>query len=255
MAENHNRSADFADFSGPSKQRQCAAFTLVELLVVIAIIAVIVGLLLPARRTAREPARRNSCKNNLMQIANALRQYEAVHYALPPAYTTDASGKPLHSWRTLILPFLEEQELYDSIDLNKPWNDPSNAEALKKCPAVYKCPSADMDENHTTYLAVVTRNSCFRATQSRTLSEITDAAKEIMMVVEVGHDHAIPWMSPADADEDLVLGIGAPKTRSAHPNGFHGAFVDGSVQYLMDDTPAETRRALISIDGNENVAE
>ena len=75
---------------------------LVEGLVVVAIIGILVALLLPAVRTAREPARRLQCANNLKQIAIALQNYESVYHALPPAYTVDTNGKPLHSWRTLI---------------------------------------------------------------------------------------------------------------------------------------------------------
>ena len=71
------------------------------------------------------------CANNLKQIALALRNYESVYHALPPAYTVDAEGKPLHSWRTLILPYLEQQALYDKIDLSKPWDDPANKEAYE----------------------------------------------------------------------------------------------------------------------------
>jgi prepilin-type processing-associated H-X9-DG protein len=232
--------------------RHRAALTLVELLVIIAIIGFLVALLLPSTRGPREPARRRQCMSNLQHIANALKQYEVVHHTLPPAHTTDASGKPLHSWRTLILPFLEEQELYDSIDLTKAWDDPANAAALKKCPLVYQCPSAVAEDDETTYLAVVTPNSCLQAEEPRALADIRDPAKETLTVIEVGRSHAVPWMSPVDADEKLVLEIDAPQTRAPHVNGMNAAFVDGSVQFLMDTTTPEVRRALISIDGGDS---
>ena len=79
----------------------------------------LVGLLVPATRSAGPAARRAQCVNNLKQIALALSQYEQTYQALPPAYTVDAKGKPLHSWRTLILPFLEQSELYKKIHLPK----------------------------------------------------------------------------------------------------------------------------------------
>jgi type II secretory pathway pseudopilin PulG len=240
--------------SSPTKQRNHPALTLVELLVVVAIIGVVVALLLPARRTGREAARRNQCLSNLKRIANALKNYEKAHGALPPAYTTDTNGKPLHSWRTLILPYMEEQRLYESIDLTKPWDDPANAEAFKSSVLAYQCPSADIEDNFTTYLAVVTPNSCFRATEPRNLSEITDGDRETLMVIEVSAEHAVPWMAPSDADEKAVLGIGAPKTRSPHPNGMQAAFVDDHVEFISDEVPAAQRRALISIAGNDKLA-
>ena len=92
----------------------------------LACIGILVGLLLPAVQAAREAARRMQCSNNMKQIALAMHNYEAVYKAFPPAYTTDANGQPLHSWRTLLLPYMEQQALYSQIDLNKPWDDPVN---------------------------------------------------------------------------------------------------------------------------------
>ena len=81
--------------------------------------------------------------------------------ALPPAYTVDAKGRPLHSWRTLILPYLEQEPLYQTIDLSKPWNDPANAKALETSLPVFRCPEAVGPQNTTTYLAIVAPNGCF----------------------------------------------------------------------------------------------
>ncbi len=81
---------------------------------------------------------------------------------LPPAYTTDADGKPLHSWHTLILPYMGESHLYNTIDLTKPWDDPENAAAFETILLVYCCPSArEGEDNRTSYLAIVTPNSCY----------------------------------------------------------------------------------------------
>ncbi len=80
-----------------------AGLTLVEFLVVFGIIIVLVALLLPGvRRGVPKAARRTQCKNNLKQISLALHNYHDEYQAFPPAYTMDADGQPLHSWRTLI---------------------------------------------------------------------------------------------------------------------------------------------------------
>lgn len=130
-------------------------------------------LLLPfARPGVRPAARRSHCSTNLKLIAIALHNYKAEYHALPPAYTVDASGKPLHSWRSLILPFFEEDQhyeslssgsrrLYEQIDLTKPWDDPANAEARRYYVPVYGCPSAECPPLHTTYLASVAPGGCF----------------------------------------------------------------------------------------------
>ncbi len=100
-----------------------SAFTLVELLVVIAIIGVLVGLLLPAVQSARESARRLQCSNNLKQLGLAVANYESAlrKYPLTTTGATPSSagcGNGFYSWLALILPFIEQQSLYNSIDFS-----------------------------------------------------------------------------------------------------------------------------------------
>ena len=219
---------------------------------VLGIIAILIALLLPAVRTARPAARRAQCVNNLKQIMLALHSYEQMHKALPPAYTVDANGRPLHSWRTLILPYLEQERLYQTIDLSKPWNDPANAKALDTDLPVFRCPESDGPRNTTTYLAIAGPNGGLLPKEPRRLAEITDAHSSTMMVIEAGEENAVPWMAPVDADETLVMNLG-PTTKLHHVGGMNAAFVDGSVRFLKASTPARVRRALMSISGNDNV--
>jgi hypothetical protein len=222
---------------------------------VLGIGVVLVALLLPAvRRCAGEAARRTQCANQLRNIALALRNYESEFHALPPAYTVDADGKPLHSWRTLILPYLDQRALYAAIDLSRPWDDPANAEAAQRHLSIFHCPSDSSPQNHTTYFVIVTPNGCFRATEPRLLSEITDARAETLMVIEVPSDRSVPWMSPRDADESLVMSIG-PESKLAHAGGINAAMCDGTIRFLNANLPAVTRRALISIAGGEKVGD
>ena len=238
--------------AGEMPKRNKGRGILVTVLPVLGIGLLLAFLLLPNMRSVGPAARRNACRYNLKQIAIALLSYESVYHALPPAYTVDANGKPLHSWRTMILPFLEERELYKTIDLSKPWDDPVNAEACKTMVAVYHCPADQSPLDHTTYLAIVAPNGCFRLTEPRHLSEITDGLSQTLMVIEAPTDRAVPWMSPKDADEQLVLSIG-PDSQLAHAGGVTVAFVDGRVGVLETDLPAAQRRAMISIVGNDKV--
>jgi type II secretory pathway pseudopilin PulG len=232
------------------------ALTLVEGLVVIAVIGVVIALLLPSVRGAREPARRNSCLNNLKQIQIGLLNYQSAHGEFPPAYTTDADGKPLHSWRTLILPYIEHAALYKTIDLTKPWDDPANAKALASMPPSYRCPSRpDAENNRTTYLAVVTPESFFLPTKPRKRRDTKEIPSRKLTVIDVDCDHAVPWMAPLDADEALVLSLGggSPRPRTHHISGMCIAYSDGSTDFLPKDTDAEARRQLISTAGNEKL--
>ncbi len=235
----------------PPRKPGMLRIRLVELLAVIAIVGILVALLLPAIRTAREPARRAQCGNNLKQIALALQNYESDYHALPPAYTVDADGQPLHSWRTLILPYLEQESLYEKIDLSRPWNDPSNREAYETELSAYQCPSVDCPPNHTTYLAVVAPDGCFLPTEPRKLAEITDDPTLTLMVLETTAERAVPWMSPADEDGQWILRFGTD-SQLPHPGGIKAACVAGNVIFLRSDSKAATRRALISIDGQDD---
>jgi prepilin-type processing-associated H-X9-DG protein len=224
---------------------------LFELLAILGIGALLVAFLLPFNRSAGPGVRRALCTNNLKQIALALHNYVAEHGVLPPARTVDASGQPLHSWRTLILPYLDQAALYQSIDLSKPWYDPVNAKALKTGLPVYQCPEAGGPPDRTTYLAITSPDGCLRPNEGRRLAEITDSYGSTLMLIEAGEERSISWMVPVDADESVLMRLG-PKGLHRHAGGTNGCFVDGSVRFLKDSTPAKVRHALMSISGKDD---
>ena len=238
--------------SAPQPTTGRRGFRLVELLVVVGLIGLLVACLLPINRGgSREAGRRMSCWNNLKQIAIALHNYQDTYGCFPPAYTVDANGKPLHSWRTLILPFAEQKPLYDKIDLTKPWNDPANQEAYETSLSLYQCPSISLPKCHTNYLAVAASGGCFHGPEPRKLAEITDDPDATLLVIEVPAERAVHWMSPNDADEGLIM-IAAAAGKSPHPAGAQAATVSGAMLSVTADTPREKLRALISVAGNDD---
>jgi hypothetical protein len=227
-------------------------FTLLSLLVVIGIGGLFVACcLLPNVRGSREAGRRFACSNNLRQIALALQDYHDEFGSFPPAYIIDAAGKPLHSWRTLILPFNEQKPLYEKIDLTKPWDDPANREAYETHIPAYGCPSANAPKTHATYLAVVDPGACFNGPVPRKLSDITDDQGRTLLVIEVPADRAVHWMSPSDASEQLILSAVAAD-QAPHPSGTQAACADASIKVLSTDTPPKRLRALMSIAGDDD---
>lgn len=131
-----------------------SGFTLIELLVVIAIIAILVSLLLPAVQQAREAARRTSCRNNLRQLGLALHNYLDVQGRFPISMASDIAtgqntGGGEWSVQARILPFLEQSNLYNSLDLSRSYDDPANADVAPLKIPILLCPSDPNDRSRT----------------------------------------------------------------------------------------------------------
>lgn len=151
-------------FRGDRSATRRNAFTLVELLVVIAVIGILVGLLLPAVQAAREAARRMQCGNNMKQIGLAIHNYHGAHRSIPTTTTGpdsmgNACGSGFYSWLAMVLPYVEQGNLYESIDFDRPLSDHCNyahssdyldygidpnhpnADAARTLVGTYLCPS------------------------------------------------------------------------------------------------------------------
>ncbi len=191
---------------------------------VVAVVALLVtgGIVLPRLLAEQEANNRSVCLNNLRNIGLALLMYQDQHGTYPPAYIADAEGKPMHSWRVLILPFLEEQELYDQYRFDEPWNGPNNRKLADKDLAIFRCPSSKQLHN-TSFLAVVDETTAWPGATGRKATYIPDGSANTIMLVE-SVESGIHWMEPRDLTlKDAVQGVNAESNRphicTKHPDG------------------------------------
>ena len=242
--------------SAETKDRWCGHFTLVEVLVAVAVIGMVVALLLPAKRGVGEAARRTQCSNNLKQIGLAMQNYLDINGTFPPAYITDADGKPMHSWRVLILPYMEQADLHDRYDQSQPWDSTVNRQLLSEMPYTYQCPSSGHGGRNTSYVVVQGKESIFNADKPCKIDSITDGAANTILVVEAPHAD-IPWTPPRDLDfAELTMSIntGTNSPHSDHPNGLNVLLADGSVRFIRGTISPQDLRALLTKDGGETVS-
>jgi hypothetical protein len=206
---------------------------------------------------ARESDRRVQCANNLRLIGLVLHNYHDT-WGFPPPYVTDAQGKPLYSWRVLILPWMEEQDLYSQWRLDEPWDSPHNRSL--PAPSCFSCPTAERNRPpgsppYTDYLAVVGPGMAWEEDKCLTFDDFTDVASNTAMVVEV-RGSQVHWAEPVDFDGTGSLKINASQGLSIgshHPDGAHFLFADGFVLQLADTTSEQEIKTLLTRAGAEHL--
>ena len=211
---------------------------------------VLIALLLPAVQSAREAARRAQCVNNLKQIGLAMHNYMSTNDAFPRPAITNNEGKALLSWRIAILPYIEQQALYNKFKLDEPWDSPHNLPLLKEMPATYACPSRPAGEPFTTTYRVFTgKGALFEDGKDTKIVDVTDGTSNTIMVVEA--KEAVPWTKPDDLPFDPAAAPSLLGAASTHPGGFNALFANGSVRFLKTSISVQTFRALITCAGGE----
>jgi hypothetical protein len=198
--------------------------TIFLIVAAVLLVAASVAMLLPSVRSG-PPLPRIQCMNNIRLAALGILEYEKHNGHLPPPFTTDASGNRLHSWRALILPYIEERELFALIDFEKPWNHPTNAKAGSMMPDAYRCAAENGDVNSTSFLAVLDPDTIWSIANNRSFRELSasgrlteDALNRSCMLVE-SRPFRCHWMAPTDVTLDQLL-TDAPQSFTTDHPGF-----------------------------------
>ena len=211
---------------------------------------IFIALFLPATEAANEAWHRIDCTMNLKRIVLAMHLYEREHGTLPPAFSVDADGKPLHSWRTLLLPYFGDEELatvYAQIKLDEAWDSEHNRQFHGYNLDVYRCPSNTLLDGDASYAVIVGDGLLFTADgRGQTLA---GHGRNMLMVVE--HQESVCWMRP-DAEitkAQADLGIGSRRNpapvNSNHTGGCNFGRLDGEATYISETITADVFTELI----------
>lgn len=208
-------------------------------------------ILTPARMQAREVQQKNSLK----QIGLAMHNFYDTYKVFPPHALASKDGKKMLSWRVLILPFLDQNQLYQQFHLDEPWDSEHNIKLVAQMPLVYAEATAseiNTTDGKTRLQVPLLENSVFgRSGGGASFREITDGTSNTVMVVQVPKDKAVIWTKPNDA----VVDPANPAAALVDPSQerFLAGFCDGSVRRVLATVSNKTLLALLTMNGGEIV--
>ncbi|MEM7559372.1 MAG: DUF1559 domain-containing protein [Planctomycetota bacterium] len=185
----------------------------------------------------------------MKQIGLAVANYHASYNVYPPAFTTDAAGKPLHSWRVLILPYMEQQKLYDKIRLDEPWDSAANSLLHDQMPQLFSFHGEHRPGKLVTnYLAVVGPGTMWPGGECRKDSEIKDELSDTILVVE-DLDLKVHWMQPRDHPAEAL----EPESLTSKYEAPAAVMADGLVIELKTPIDANLLDATLTVSGQESI--
>jgi hypothetical protein len=212
--------------------------------VVLGAVALGTLLYLPARWKVQEARRRIDSQNNLKKIGLAAHNHHDAkgHF---PANIRDARGRPLLSWRVLLLPYLEQAGLYQQFNLDEPWDSEHNRALLTKMPKVYIVPGREKEarDGLTFYQGFAGPGTVFDPKVTRlTLGGITDGTSNTILAVEAAE--AVPWTRPEDLPCDPNEPL--PRLGGHFKGGFNVLLCDGTSRFIQASISETTLRNAIT---------
>jgi Protein of unknown function (DUF1559) len=186
----------------------------------------------------------------------AVANYHDVHGHFPPPFVRGPDGRPWHSWRVLLLPYIEGQKIYDQYKFDEPWDGPNNRKLAEKMPRLYRFSAyRDKPGNTTTnFLAVVGSETVWNPDAKLKYDDVLDGTSETILFVE-NEGANIHWMEPRDLNfADMDFTLGSPRGLSAPYKLVGVAIVDGSLRSISKIRP-DALRAKFTINGGEKFLE
>ncbi len=206
------------------------------------------GAFLGARTKVQGAANSAKSMNNMKQIALAWHNYHDAENNGPPAAVCDRTGKPLLSWRVLILPYIEQDNLFKEFKLDEVWDSAHNKKLLARMPPIYAMPGGKAGETNTHYRVFVGNGAGWDWIMGSKLQTITDGTSNTIMCVTAAD--AVPWSKPDelefDPKKDMTKLLG-----NFFGRGPQVAMFDGSVRTISKDVDTKTLNAAITKSGGE----
>ena len=188
----------------------------------------------------------------MTQLTLACNNYECTYGTLPPAVVYGPDGIPLYSWRVLLLPFIEQDDLYKEFHLDEPWDSEHNIRLLERMPATYALPRYKRSQSppyHTVCHVFVGPGTAFEGPGGIPFRDFSDGVSNTFLVVEAGEP--APWTSPRNIVYNPVQPV---RLRGPFKDGFRAGMADGAMRWVPYDTPSEKLRAAITRNGGEKVS-
>jgi hypothetical protein len=186
----------------------------------------------------------------------AVANYHSANGCYPPAYIAGADGTPMHSWRVLILPWLEQPQFFNAYNFAEPWNGPNNRTLASKIGSIYLRSGLESDQAETTsFVAVVGPQTAWPGSKPITRAGLGDGPDQTLLVVEVP-DGQFRWMEPRDLEFDTMsfrINDGSGRGLGSRLGGARVVSADGSVRTLPDDFDPGTLRAMLTANGREPI--
>jgi hypothetical protein len=253
-----------------------------NILLILVVVFVLIALMLPAVQVTRASSRRATSLNNIKQLSLGLVNYDTTLGSLPPHASRDTNGTLLHSWRTIALPFYEQEPLFKTIDRKSPWDSFANNAVYPGVPLsdveieTFQSPleaEGVKSPADTSYFAVVGDETLWPETGSASLEDIPDGPENTILLIEaVGR--GVRWCEPRDLTIDEAVDLlaeGSLREKGSWQTwvdrGFFlsvryksdgifarsVAFADGSVRILYPLGDRELARALLTRNGGEPI--